>query len=104
MTQDSLCCLHLAFPRSLEEEVIALCHDAPGLSGFTIVQASGHGTGTALHTAAEVVQGRADRALLLAVARLVDLRCLLGQMKERMPARDVAYWITPALEIGRLAS
>jgi len=104
MSHESLCCLHLAFPRSLEQEVIALCHAVPRLSGFTIVPASGHGTGAALYTAAEVVQGCADRGLLMTVARLDDLRSLLGQFKDRMPAREVAYWISPVLEIGKLAS
>ncbi|MBS0612505.1 MAG: DUF3240 family protein [Proteobacteria bacterium] len=104
MSHESLCCLHLAFPRSLEQEVIALCHAVTGLSGFTIVSASGHGAGATLHTAAEVVQGCADRGLLMTVARLDDLRCLLGLLRDRMPAREVAYWISPVLEIGRLAS
>lgn len=96
-------CLTLAFPESLEDEVADLCHSVPGIHGFTLMPATGYGSGATLRSASEVVLGRASRRLLVTVAPPERLTELLTALSAALPTPDVAYWITPVNRFGRLA-
>jgi hypothetical protein len=104
MTNDGgpLVCLNLAFPETLEEEIIDLCRASPGIPGFTIVAAAGFGDGAALKSATETVLGRARRRLLLAVAPVTATRALIDHLRNTLPAPDVTFWTLPVGESGRL--
>jgi hypothetical protein len=97
-----LACLYLAFPETLEEEIIDHCHETPDLPGFTIVTAAGFGRGAKLHSDSETVLGRARRRLPLVVAAPPVLQNLISSLREALPTPDVAYWIIPVAEFGWL--
>lgn len=100
----ALVALHVAFPASLEEDLIDFCHERSALMpGFTLLQAEGFGTAQQLRTAAEAVMGRARRRVLLAILREAEARTVLADLSRDLPSRDIVYWLTPVQEIGRLA-
>lgn len=96
--------LHLAIPRTLEEEIADFLLLHPALaSGFTMIDAQGMGQGVSLLSAMEKVQGRCKRKLILVAGTRAQLLHLLELLKKELPSPDVAYWITPLLAFGRLA-
>jgi hypothetical protein len=101
--KNGLECLTLAFPEALEEEVADLCHSVEGIGGFTMMSASGFGSGAALRSASEAVLGRAARKILITVAAPERLMALIDTLSRELPTPDVAYWITPVHRFGRLA-
>ena len=105
MTTDdaSLQCLHLAFPETLLEEIVDLCHAVPDIPGFSIFSGVGIGSAVKLRSTREVVLGRAAVKILVVVAPADRLRALLAALAQALPTPDVAYWITPVESFGRLA-
>ncbi|HPF28109.1 MAG: DUF3240 family protein [Steroidobacteraceae bacterium] len=103
-TLPDLVALNLAFPASIEEEIVDFCHDqGPLLTGFTISAAEGFGEGVRLHAASEVVLGRAKRRLLTAVVPSANVEPLLASLRSSLPSPEIVYWTTPILSFGRLA-
>jgi hypothetical protein len=51
----------------------------------------------------EQVRGRAHRVQMKIVMNREDVATLIEHMKEDLPNREVAYWVTPVLEFGRFA-
>lgn len=98
------CCLTIVFPKNLEENLVDHLLEHPELaSGFTTSYAEGHGAGAAFHSAMEQVRGRAHRVQMQIVMNREDVATLIEHMKEDLPNREVAYWVTPVLEFGRFA-
>ncbi|MEN6585750.1 MAG: DUF3240 family protein, partial [Sulfuricella sp.] len=62
-----------------------------------------HGAGAAFHSAAEQVRGRANRVQMKIVMSREDAATLIEHLKQDLPNREVAYWISPVLEFGRFA-
>jgi hypothetical protein len=99
-----LVALHVAFPASLEEDVIDFCHERSSIMpGFTLLPAEGFGAAQQLRSAAEVVMGRARRRVLLAILPEHDARVVLADLRQALPSHDIVYWLSPVQEIGRLA-
>lgn len=100
----SLSCLNLAFPRALEDDLTDYLLGHPqGIEGMTIMRAEGLGQGLELRDATERVRGRAARlAVQMVLPAEVALR-LIADLKRDMPNADVAYWLMPVLDYGRLA-
>ncbi len=96
-------CLHVAFPRSIEEEVLDVCRAVPDMPGFTVVAADGFGQGARLNSVRETVLGRAQRRLLLIVADASLCERIVSALREALPTPDAAYWIVPVIGFGRLA-
>lgn len=96
--------LTLTIPLALEEDILdfLLLHPV-WASGFSIVDAQGMGQGALLRSNMELVHGRSRRKLVLVAGLRVDLAQLLAALAEEMPSPEVAYWMTPLLESGRLA-
>lgn len=106
MTNDMtspLVCLHVAFPRSIEEEVLDVCRAIPDAPGFTVVAADGFGQGSRLHTVRETVLGRAQRRLLFIVASAEVCERVVAALRESLPTPEAAYWVLPVIGFGRLA-
>lgn len=101
--EQTLVCLHVAFPRSLEEDVLDVCRAVPDVPGFTVVAADGFGLGSKLHTVRETVLGRAQRRLLLIVASPALCSRVVAALRAALPSPEAAYWILPVIEFGRLA-
>lgn len=96
--------LTLAAPRHLEEDLVdQLLAHPDWAAGFTLMRAEGHSHLAQPLTTLERVRGRADRISLQIVLEPGQAQALLAHLKQHLPKRDVAYWLTPVLEFGRLA-
>ncbi len=98
------CCLTLVCHKSLEERMIDHLLEHPQwVGGFTVDAVDGHSVGENLPSVLEQVRGRSQRIEIRCVMNGHDAQALLEYLKlhERNP--DIAYWITPVLEYGRLA-
>jgi hypothetical protein len=102
-TSQTLVCLHIAFPRSLEEEVLDVCQAIPDMPGFTVLAADGFGQGARLHTVRETVLGRAQRRLLMIVANRTICDSVVSALRDVLPTPEAAYWVVAVAEFGRLA-
>jgi hypothetical protein len=98
------CCLTIVFPKTLEENLVDHLLTHPEMaSGFTTNYVEEHGAGAAFHSAAEQVRGRANRVQMQIVMNREDAAMLVEHLKQDLPNREVAYWISPVLEFGRFA-
>lgn len=95
--------LHVAFPKSIEEDVLDVCRSVPNAPGFTVIAAEGLGVGAQLRTARETVLGRAQRRLLVIVAAPDVCARVVVALREALPSPEATYWILPVVEFGRLA-
>lgn len=98
------CCLTLVCHESMEERLIDHLLEHPELvSGFSIGRIDGHSQKEKLPTIMEQVRGRSRRIEIRAVMNQANAHALIVHLKEKEPNREVAYWITPVIEFGRLA-
>ncbi len=100
----NLVMLTLAAPRALEEELLEqLLAHPEWASGFTRYEAEGGSHRGAPLSVQEQVRGRSARFAVQIVLEAEQAQTLLAHLKERFPKRDVAYWLSPVIEFGRLA-
>lgn len=100
----SLVLLTLAAPRALEEELMEqLLAHPEWASGFTLSHAEGHGHRHERLSVQEQVRGRAARVRVEVVLEARQAEILVAHMKQHLPRPDVAWWIVPVAEFGRLA-
>ncbi len=96
--------LSLAAPRHLEEDLVEQFLARPEwASGFTLFKAEGYSRHVENLSTQELVRGRAERMLVQIVLEAKHAQALLGHLRSRFPKRDVAYWLEPVIEFGRLA-
>lgn len=50
----------------------------------------------------EQVRGRSQRVSIQAVMNLEDARALVNHLKHEECNPEIAYWITPVIEFGRM--
>jgi len=106
MTQatQTLVKLSLAAPRHLEEELVEQFLERPEwASGFTLFKAEGYSRHHETLSIQERVRGRTQRMLVQIVLEADNAQALLSHLKNRFPKGDVAYWLEPVIEFGRLA-
>ncbi len=97
-------CLTLICHKSLEERIVDQLLEHPEwVGGFSVGQVEGHSQKEKLPTVLEQVRGRSLRVEIRCVMKTEDARALLTHLKSVEPNPDVAYWITPVTEFGRLA-
>jgi len=97
------CEMTLAFPLTLEEQIIDFLLDHPQwIHGFSLIDAQGMGRGAGLKSAMEKVKGRSRRRLMKILLRNEDVRPLVEALREEFHSPDMAYWIIPLLSFGRL--
>lgn len=100
----SLVQLTLTAPRHLEEELVEqLLAHPEWAAGFTLFQTEGHSTHTEALSATERVRGRAHRLTVQIVLEAEQAQALLAHLRHYLPKPDVAYWLAPVIEFGRLA-
>lgn len=98
------CCLTLVCHKLLEERLIDHMLEHPEwVIGFSGNQIEGHSRSEKLPTIIEQVRGRSHRVELRSVMNIEDARALVAHLKREEPNTDIAYWIAPVIEYGRLA-
>ncbi len=97
------CCLTLVCHRSLEERLVdhLLAHPE-WVYGFSISKAEGGSQKEKLPSMIEQVRGRSQRVTFQSVMNLDDARALVAHLKQEESNPEIAYWITPVIEFGRM--
>ncbi len=98
------CYLILVCHKSLEERLVdhLLAHPE-WVSGFSVSAIEGHSLREFLPSAQEQVRGRSQRIEISTAINLEDARALISHLKSAEPNAEIAYWMMPILEFGRLA-
>ena len=98
------CCLTLVCHRSLEERLIDHLLEHPEwVRGFSITRIEGGSQEEKLHSMIEQVRGRSERVQIIAVMDHDDACKLIAHLKQHEANPDIAYWIMPVIEFGRLS-
>jgi len=97
------CCLTLVCHRSMEERLVTHLLEHPeSVHGFVMHQAEGGSQKEKLPSMIEQVRGRSQRVSFQAVMNLEDARALVAHLKVEESNPEIAYWITPVIDFGRL--
>lgn len=98
------CCLTLVCHRSLEERLVdQLLEHRQWVRGFSLTRIEGGSQKEKLPTMLEQVRGRSQRVQIVMVMNLDDANELIAHLKREEANPEIAYWITPVIEFGRLA-
>jgi hypothetical protein len=98
------CSLTIICHRSLVERLVDHLLEHPEwVHGFSLTCIEGSSQREKLRNMKEQVRGRSERAQILTVMNLEDAHELIDHLKKEEANREIAYWITPVLEFGRLA-
>lgn len=98
------CCLTLVCHHSLEERLVDHLLEHPEwVHGFSMLNLEGASQKELLSSMIEQVRGRSRRVQIQTVMNLDDAHALIAQLKREENNPEMAYWITPVIEFGRLA-
>jgi hypothetical protein len=104
MTKILDCCLTLVCHKSLEERLIDHLLEHPEwVGGFSAGKIEGHSLKEHLPSMLEQVRGRSQRIEIRCIMNLADAHALVEHLKQQEANSEVAYWISPVIEYGRLA-
>lgn len=98
------CCLTLVCHRSLEERIVDHLLEHPDwVRGFSLTRIEGGSQKEILSSMLEQVRGRSQRVEIVTVMNCNDARELIAHLKQAESNTEIAYWMTPVMEFGRLA-
>ena len=98
------CKLSVAFPPDLEDDILeCLFEMTDDVGGFSVVTADGHGHGFERASVRERVRGRVARRILYLILEADSTPRVLERLRATVRSPQVAYWIEPVSEFGRLA-
>ena len=98
------CHLTLVCHRSLEERLVDHLLEHPEWSsGFSVSRIEGGSQKEVLPSMIEQVRGRSQRVQITSVMNIEDARALIDHLKREEANPEIAYWISPVIEFGRLA-
>ncbi len=98
------CCLTLVCHKSLEERLVDHMLEHPEwVHGFTVTHVEGRSQKEILPSVLEQVRGRSQRVEIRSVMNLEDAQALITHLRTAEQNPEIAYWITPVTEFGRLA-
>ncbi len=98
------CCLTLVCHKSMEERMVDQLLSHPDwVRGFSIKQIEGGSQKEKLPSMLEQVRGRSQRVQLDCVMNQEDAKQLIEHLKQTEHNSEVAYWLVPVLDFGRLA-
>jgi Protein of unknown function (DUF3240) len=101
--KDMNCCLTLVCHHSLEERLVDHFLEHPEwIDGFSVLNFEGGSQNELLPSMVERVRGRSRRVQIQAVMNLDDARELAACLRREERNPEIAYWITPVIEFGRL--
>lgn len=104
MSKEMNCCLTLVCHRSLEERLVDHLLEHPEwVRGFSMTRMEGGSQKEKLPSMIEQVRGRSQRVQITTVMNLEDAQALIADLKHEEANPEIAYWITPVIEFGRLA-
>lgn len=99
----SACCLTLLCTPVEEERLLDLLLMSAASEVFTSEPLSAHGVSSGPLSASEQVMGR-GRTTQVQVLLAEDAKdALLAEIREQFPGVNLRYWVTPILEMGKLA-
>jgi hypothetical protein len=97
------CCLTLVCHRSLEERLVDHLLEHPEWTrGFSLTRIEGGSQKEKLPSMLEQVRGRSQRVQIVSVMNCDDAQQLIEHLKREESNPEIAYWITPVIEFGRL--
>jgi len=97
------CCLTLVCHISLEERLVDHLLEHPEwVRGFTLAHTEGGSQKEKLPSMLEQVRGRSQRVQIVSVMNNEDAQALIAHLKQEEANPEIAYWITPVIEFGRL--
>lgn len=97
------CCLTLVCHRSLEERLVDHLLEHPEwVIGFSLTRIEGGSQKEKLPSMLEQVRGRSQRVQIVTVMNIEDAQQLISHLKHEETNPEIAYWITPVVEFGRL--
>jgi hypothetical protein len=97
------CCLTLVCHHSLEERLVDHLLEHPEwVYGFSMLNLEGGSQNELLSSMIEQVRGRSRRVQIQTVMNLDDAHELIAHLKKEENNPEMAYWITPVIEFGRL--
>lgn len=97
------CCLTIVCHRSLEERLVEHLLEHPEwVYGFSMFHVEGSSQKERLPSKIEQVRGRSQRVSFQSVMNLDDAKALIAHLKHEERNPEIAYWITPVMEFGRL--
>lgn len=95
--------LTLSLPAALEEDFLDLLQShAEWVSGFSVIQAEGFGSGSQLRSALEQVRGRARRVLVQLLIDDAHVDAIVGMLRAQYASDEIAWWTSPVTAFGRL--
>lgn len=98
------CCLTVVCHRSLEERLVDHLLEHPEwVHGFSLTHIEGGSQKEKLPSMLEQVRGRSQRVQIVTVMNCDDARELIAHLKRAEANPEIAYWMTPVIEFGRLA-
>ena len=98
------CSLTLVCHKSLEERLVDHLLEHPEwVSGFSVCSLEGHSQQEKLPSILEQVRGRSQRIEIRTVLNRDDPQALVAYLKKKEPNHEIAYWLMPVMEFGRLA-
>jgi hypothetical protein len=98
------CYLTLVCHNSQEERLIDHLLEHPEwVHGFSVSHLEGGSDKEILRSMIEQVRGRSQRVKIQSVMNLEDAQALVAHLKAKEPNPDIAYWIVPIIEFGKLA-
>ena len=97
------CYLTLVCHSSLEERLLDHLLEHPEwVSGFSTSHSEGASQREVLPSMIEQVRGRSRRVKIQIVMNLEDAHTLINYLKSNESNPEIAYWIMPVIEFGRL--
>ncbi|MDE2117553.1 MAG: DUF3240 family protein [Betaproteobacteria bacterium] len=97
------CCLTLICHRSLEERLVDHLLEHPEwVSGFSLTHLEGGSQKEKLPSMLEQVRGRSQRVQIVTIMNSDDAREFIMHLKHEEASPEIAYWLTPVIEFGRL--
>ncbi len=97
------CCLTLVCHKSMEERLVDhLLEHTEWVRGFSVTRIEGGSQKEKLPSMLEQVRGRSQRVQIVSVMNVLDAQQLIEHLKHEESNPEIAYWITPIIEFGRL--
>lgn len=97
------CCLTLICHKSMEERLVDhLLEHTEWVRGFSVTRIEGGSQKEKLPSMLEQVRGRSQRVQIVSVMNNLDAQLLIEHLKHEECNPEIAYWITPITEFGRL--